>query len=184
MPIRMKRRRVKKRKRPGEISQVKFAGFIAIMVLAVFLGYLTAKFVIGPLLGYNADESPIKITGQDDKKNENGDGKDKSEAAASDKSGDSGKTGSSDKTDATDKSGGAAEAAEEGYALQFGVFSTKGAADEMAAELGEKGIEAKVVKDDDMYKVISPVIKTKDEAIGRLGDIKDKEVEDVFIASF
>ena len=65
MPVKMRRRRVKKRKRPGEISKVKFIVFIAIMILAVFLGYLTARFVIGPLLGYDADESPIKITGQE-----------------------------------------------------------------------------------------------------------------------
>ena len=63
MPVRTRRRRVRKRKRPGENSRVKFAAFIAIMVLAVFLGYLTARFVIGPLLGYDADESPITLTG-------------------------------------------------------------------------------------------------------------------------
>ena len=62
MPVKMRRRRVKKRRRPGDISRMKFVWIIAIMILAVFLGYLTAKFVIGPLLGYNADESPmIKI---------------------------------------------------------------------------------------------------------------------------
>jgi len=54
----------------------------------------------------------------------------------------------------------------------------------MANDLTEKGIEAKVIEDEDMYKVISPVIKTKDEAIDQLNDAKDKEVEDVFIASF
>lgn len=141
---------------------MKFAVFIAIMVLAVFLGYLTAKFVIGPLLGYNADESPIKIAGED-KKASSGDGSDSS---------------------SDDGSSGDTEKAEEGYALQFGVFSTKEAASQMANDLTEKGIEAKVIEDEDMYKVISPVIKTKDEAIDQLNDAKDKEVEDVFIASF
>lgn len=162
MPVKVRRRRVKKRKRPGEFSRVKFAVFIAIMVLAVFLGYLTAKFVIGPLLGYNADESPIKIAGED-KKASSGDGSDSS---------------------SDDGSSGDTEKAEEGYALQFGVFSTKEAASQMANDLTEKGIEAKVIEDEDMYKVISPVIKTKDEAIDQLNDAKDKEVEDVFIASF
>ena len=162
MPVKMRRRRVKKRKLPGEFSRVKFAVFIAIMVLAVFLGYLTAKFVIGPLLGYNADESPIKIAGED-KKASSGDGSDSS---------------------SDDGSSGDTEKAEVGYALQFGVFSTKEAASQMANDLTEKGIEAKVIEDEDMYKVISPVIKTKDEAINQLNDAKDKEVEDVFIASF
>ena len=45
-------------------------------------------------------------------------------------------------------------------------------------------VDTKVIEDDNMYKVISPVIKTKDEAINKLNDIKDKDVEDVFIASF
>ena len=54
----------------------------------------------------------------------------------------------------------------------------------MSTSLSEKGIDTKVIEDDNMYKVISPVIKTKDEAINKLNDIKDKDVEDVFIASF
>lgn len=171
MPVRMKRRRVKKRKRPGENSGMKFTVFIAIMILAVFLGYLTARFVIGPLLGYNADESPIKIAGQDgqDVKNSEKDNKEVSGEKSSEE---------------PEKSSEKTEKPEEGYALQFGVFSTKDAANELAVSLSEKGIEAKVVEDEEMYKVISPVIKTKEEAINKLDGIKDKEVEDVFIASF
>lgn len=163
MPVKMRRRRVKKRKRPGEISKVKFIVFIAIMILAVFLGYLTARFVIGPLLGYDADESPIKITGQ--------------EGSSDDE--ESKETGSESDFDENQT-----EEAEEGYALQFGVFSTKEAAQQLADSLAAKGIEAKVIEDGEMFKVISPVLKTKDEAIQKLDDIKDKEVEDVFIASF
>ena len=162
MPVKMRRRRVKKRKRPGEISKVKFIVFIAIMILAVFLGYLTARFVIGPLLGYDANESPIKITGQ--------------EGSSDDE--ESKETGSESDSDENQT-----EEAEEGYALQFGVFS-KEAAQQLADSLAAKGIEAKVIEDGEMFKVISPVLKTKDEAIQKLDDIKDKEVEDVFIASF
>ena len=169
MPVKMRRRRVKKRRRPGDISRMKFVWIIAIMILAVFLGYLTAKFVIGPLLGYNADESPIKIAGNETSQSE--DDKDKSDKEDKDNK--------EDKTVSNDKS-----QAEEGYALQFGVFSSKEAANEMSTSLSEKGIDTKVIEDDNMYKVISPVIKTKDEAINKLNDIKDKDVEDVFIASF
>ena len=42
------RRRVKKRKRPNENSKMKFTVFLVIMIVAVALGYLTARFVIGP----------------------------------------------------------------------------------------------------------------------------------------
>lgn len=185
MPVRMRRRRVRKRKRPGENSGMKFTVFIVIMMLAVFLGYLTARFVIGPLLGYSADESPIKIAGQDEKNGSGGsekNGEKNSGGDKSEKAADSEKQTSAESS--SEKSSGKAEKAGEGYALQFGVFSTKEAAAKMANELSEKGIEAEVVEDENMYKVLSPVIKTKDEAIDRLGSIKDKEVEDVFIASF
>lgn len=161
MTVRTRRRRVRKRKRPGENSRVKFAAFIVIMVLAVFLGYLTARFVIGPLLGYDADESPITLTG-DAKSGE------QEEAEA----------GSAAEAEAE------AEAPEGGYALQFGVFSTKEAAEKLAGELVAKGIEADVIEDEEMFKVISPLIETKDEALSQLDGIRDKEVEDVFIASF
>ena len=160
MPVRTRRRRVKKRKRPGENSRVKFAAFIAIMVLAVFLGYLTARFVIGPLLGYDADESPITLTGGA-------------------KSGEQEEAEAGSAAEAEE-----AEAPEGGYALQFGVFSTKEAAEKLAGELVAKGIEADVIDDEEMFKVISPLIETKDEALSQLDGIKDKEVEDVFIASF
>lgn len=161
MPVKMRRRRVRKRKRAGENSRVKFAAFIAIMVLAVFLGYLTARFVIGPLLGYDADESPITLTG----------------GAESDEQEET-ETGSTAGAEAE------AEAPEGGYALQFGVFSTKEAAEKLAGELVAKGIEADVIEDEEMFKVISPLIETKDEALSQLDGIRDKEVEDVFIASF
>ena len=130
------------------------------MVLAVFLGYLTARFVIGPLLGYDADESPITLTG-------------------------GAKSGEQEETEAgSTAETEEAEAPEGGYALQFGVFSTKEAAEKLAGELVAKGIEADVIEDEEMFKVISPLIETKDEALSQLDGIKDKEVEDVFIASF
>ena len=73
---------------------------------------------------------------------------------------------------------------EEGYALQFGVFSSEASAGELADQLKAKGIDTEIVEDDGKYKVISPVLKTKDEALEQLDQIKDKSVEDVFIASF
>ena len=39
------------------------------MIMAVVLGYLTARFVIGPILGYNADESPITAGNEKTEKN-------------------------------------------------------------------------------------------------------------------
>lgn len=145
MNKRFVKRKVRKRRGNDKKSKMKFVAVLAIMIMAVFLGYLTARFVIGPILGYNADESPIT-------------------AGAEESSGQ--------------------EDIEEGYALQFGVYSTKTAANNMVSKLREKGIETKIIEKDGLFKVISPVIKTKDEALDKLEDIKDKEVEDVFITSF
>lgn len=172
----MNRRRVKKRKRPNENSKMKFTMVLGIMVIAVILGYLTARFVIGPLLGYDADESPIKIANNEESGEETKDSGDKdteNEQAATD-------SNSSESSGETEIS----SAPEGGYALQFGVFTSKEAAGKLKEDLKAKGIDAKIIEEDNNYKVISTVVKTKDEAIDELNGIKDKEVEDVFIASF
>lgn len=168
------RRRVKKRKRPRENSKVKFTAVLAIMVIAVALGYLTARFVIGPLLGYNADESPVKIANESGEDTSSGSDKDGAAQEGSDESKQEEQPGDTQVSTAPD----------DGYALQFGVFSSKEAAENLKTSLAEKGIETKIIETDNVYKVISPVINTKDEAIDKLNDIKDKDVEDVFIASF
>ena len=152
------RRRIKKRKSRGEKNGVRLGVRAIAVALAILLGYLTARFVIGPIIGYNADESPIKVTEQE----KESDGKD-----ADDK-----------KTQKT------AAAPEKGYALQFGAFSTREAAEELSKALKEKGIDTEIVEADSVFKVITPVIEEKDDALKALEDAKDKEVTDVFIASF
>ncbi|MCI8610075.1 MAG: SPOR domain-containing protein [Firmicutes bacterium] len=159
------------------------------MILAVFLGYLTARFVVGPIIGYDADESPTKIVGQTDK--EQDDTKDKKE-----KKEDEGKTEkdkdkdakddskdkAADKTDDEDQTVSAVPA--EGYALQFGAFSTKEAAESLAEALKGQGIKTEIIKSEDIFKVISPVVDTKKEAIETLETLADKDVTDVFVTSF
>ncbi|MBQ4650590.1 MAG: SPOR domain-containing protein [Firmicutes bacterium] len=154
------RRKVRKRKAKSENSGVKLSAIAVIMLVAVFLGFLTARFVIGPVIGYNADESEIKLAEED--KNAQTD-EDVSEIK-----------------ETTDVSA----APSEGYALQFGAFSTKEAAQSLADILNSKGIKTEIVEIDSVFKVISPVIDNKDDAVSALNDIKDKDVTDVFIASF
>ena len=163
------RRRVRKRRRPGENSKMKFVVICGIMVIAVLLGYLTARFVIGPLLGYDADESPISIAGSQD------------EAGGQDESSEEGGEGDEAGAEQAEQT---ASLPEDGYALQFGVFSTKDAAEELSAGLTAKGIETEIVEAEGKYKVIGPVLSTKDEALDALEDVAGKDVEDVFIASF
>lgn len=153
------RRRVRKRKSKGEKTGIRLSVLGIAIIAAILLGYLTARFVIGPIIGYNADESPIKVTEQNDKTKEKDDkdGEDAQKTAA---------------------------VPEKGYALQFGAFSSRDAAEELSKALKEKGIDTEIVETDSVFKVITPVIEEKDDAIKALDDVKDKEVTDVFIASF
>ena len=173
------RRRVKKRKAPVQNSRVKFSVFLGIMVLAVLLGYLTARFVVGPLIGYDADESPARIAGQEEKSKEkdeenNGGGEKNIESDA-----DSEGNGSDSSLEAA-----SGTIPTDGYALQFGVFSTREAAESMAKSLKEQGIETEIAVLDDMYKVISPLFDSREEALTSLEALAEKNVEDVFITSF
>ncbi|MCI5533547.1 MAG: SPOR domain-containing protein [Firmicutes bacterium] len=136
--------------------------FVGIILLAVVLGFLTARFVIGPIIGYNADESPVKLEQKDDK---------------------SKKTDAEQTEQKASLETGQNQMPEEGYALQFGAFSTKDAAEKLAEALRLKGIETKIVEIDDVFKVISPMLDDKEAALKALQESKDKDVEDVFITS-
>ena len=151
------RRKIRKRKSTSQNSRMKFGTFLGIIVLAVFLGFLTARFVVGPLIGYDAGESPAKAA-SDEKEKSTGD-KDKDEKEVS------------------------AEP-EKGYALQFGAFSTEDAAQDLADNLKRSGITAEIIQDDDIYKVIGPILSTKEKALEALASLPENSVQDVFIASF
>ena len=156
------RRKIRKRKTKSENSRMKMGMFVGIILLAVVLGFLTARFVIGPIIGYNADESPVKLEQKDDK------GK---------------KTAAEQTEQKASLETGQNQMPEEGYALQFGAFSTKDAAENLAEALRLKGIETKIVEIDDVFKVISPMLDDKEAALKALQESKDKDVEDVFITS-
>ena len=167
------RRRVKKRKTAGQNSRMKFGVFLGIMVLAVIFGYLTARFIVGPMIGYDADESPARIAGDS--------GKESDQDAKQESGQDAEKAGAEQAVDPDEEDGSVPT---EGFALQFGAFSTREAAEKLAASLNSQGISAEIVKADDVFKVISPVVDTKEKALNELDSLSEKEVEDVFVASF
>ena len=167
------RRRVKKRKTAGQNSRMKFGVFLGIMVLAVIFGYLTARFIVGPMIGYDADESPARIAGDS--------GKESDQDAKQESGQDAEKAGAEQAVDPDEEDGSVPT---EGFALQFGAFSTREAAEKLAASLNSQGISAEIVKADDVFKVISPVVDTKEKALDELESLSEKEVEDVFVASF
>ena len=151
------RRKIRKRKTKAENSGVKLSAVAVIMLMAVLLGFLTARFVIGPLIGYNAEESKIDIVKGSEENQADGDDTSSLETAAK---------------------------PEEGYALQFGAFSTREAAKTLSDLLKSKGVETEIVEIDSVFKVITPVTEDKDAVMNALNDVKEKDVTDVFITSF
>ena len=170
-----RRRKVRKRRSPSENSRMKIVIIAGMVLLAVLLGYLTARFVIGPIIGYDSEKSPVTLFGGDEDKDEKVD-------ESSEEDGD--ETESSVEKDNEKTTGGTELETKKGYALQFGAFSTKEAADELSSKLKEKGINTSVVEIDNVFKVISPIIEKKEDAIKSLESLEGKEVEDVFIATF
>ena len=173
MPGRKVRRKVRKRKAASENSGVKFSLFLGIILLAVGLGFLTARFVIGPLIGYNAGESPAQELNENreqtvQKEEQDTEKKEKDRKAA-------------EEADAERADG--KDTAKEGYALQFGAFSSKEAAQELSDALKTKGIQTNVVEMDKVFKVMSPITEEKNAALQSLEKVKDKEITDVFITA-
>ena len=62
--------------------------------------------------------------------------------------------------------------------------ATEDAAEEMSKQLGAKGVETEIVRAGDIYKVIGRISGDREEALSALEEIKNKEITDVFIASF
>lgn len=182
------RRKVRKRKSKSENSRVKMSVFLGIILLAVLLGFLTARFVIGPIIGYNADESPVQLNGAD-KAAETEKDVDKSKVSKNSEAEKAANTEAEADADTdaaeeakTEQTAKETET-EKGYALQFGAFSTKDSAQELSDALESKGIKTKIVEADNVFKVISPVLEDKEDALKALSESKEKEVEDVFITS-
>lgn len=192
----MKRRKMRRYHNMKRNSGVKFLGFVGIMVGAVICGYLTARFVVAPLLGYETEvlklDFPSKLTSLTEgllNSDKEKDGEQENEATESTESTDSENTD----TDATEteqatqaeqttESELATEAEQTGsYVLQFGVFSTKSGAEELVQSLKKKDIEAEVKKVDGSYKVLSDTFDTKAAALKELETLKDKQNIDVFI---
>lgn len=185
------RRKIRKYRSARRNSGVKFAGILVIMIAAVICGYLTARFIIAPLLGYDTEvlklDFPSRLSGfldragdtqPDDEagsQEEDSEGGEDSEGSGSDDADESG----SDADKAA--SGGSASDTDSGYALQFGLFTTEDRARELADDLKKDGIDAEIREIDGKYKVTSPLVDTKDEAVKLLKDTDTSRVKDVFI---
>lgn len=161
-----KTRRYRGGKRPrgmrgsGKNSVMKFIGIIGIIMLAVFCGYGTARFVLAPILGYDTEvlklDFPSKISTSLD-----------TLISGSD----------------TDKASESKENKETNYALQFGVFDNRDGAETLKSELEKDGVKVQIKEQDGRYKVISDLIDTKEQALSQLEDVKTASDKDVFITT-
>ena len=186
------RRKVRRRNSPDGSRKASFLAAIGIIFAAVLLGFLTARFVIGPIIGYNADISPVILKNSDDlaKSEDEQNNNSKEKNSSSDPADTAAKTEQNNEDNQTvDRENSAAKSSfpiageEKSYALQFGAFSDKEAAEKLKQELEAKGIETQIKEQDGRFKVISAVIKEKEEALKALDESKEKEITDVFIAS-
>ncbi len=158
----VKRRRLRRYRGMKQNSGVKFLGFIGIMIGAVICGYLTARFVVAPLLGYDTEvlklDFPSKVTSMMKEKEE-------------------------DSVQPSTEPKGTEEEEKEAdyYALQFGVFSAQSGAENLVTMLKKEDVTANVKMLDGQYKVLSDMFSSKEEALKALEELKDKKNIDVFI---
>ncbi len=163
----MNKRKIRRYHRQRKNSGVNLLGIVGIMVVAVVCGYMTARFVIAPLLGYDTEvlklDFPSNLLdvfhsddGQSDEKDaEDDEGKDETDAEKADTDGE--------------------------YTLQYGVFSSKSGAEELAGKLKTEDIDTEIIEADDQFKVISTQRGTKKEALALLKDTESSYAKGIFI---
>ena len=182
----MKRRKIRKYRAGRRNSGVKFLWIIGIIVVATVGGYLTARFIIGPMLGYDTEvlklDFPSNITSafKSDKEEDS-----KTDVDANSESGT--ETDSEDDTNTesnknNDKNNDK-ETDKFKYALQYGVFSEKARAEELLNQLSKLNIKGEILTESNKYKVISDKSETKEKAVEKLKNIPTQDIESVFITT-
>lgn len=159
----MKRRRIRRYQRGLKNSGMKIITFVGIMIIAIILGYLTTRFIIAPIIGYDTDVLKLDLTGKleslidvDNEQTDTNDGKDKKKDSKKDDN-------------------------FQDYVIQFGVFSGEERAEQLVEKLKNIGITTTILEKDSQYKVISKIFDNKDEAVKHLKEINEYNVTDVFI---
>lgn len=151
----MKKRKVRKYHRAKRNSGMKILSFVGIMIAAVICGYLTARFIVAPLLGYDAEvlklDFPSKMTSAAEEPEEE-EIKINTEQEKSDE-----------------------------YALQFGVFSSRSGAEQLKKELQKKDIQTEIREFDGSYKVLQGSYTKKEDALAALDKLKNRKNIDVFV---
>ena len=148
-----KRRQTKKRYKPN------YMPLLIMLCLAVGCGYVTAKYVVTPVVNYVP-----QLAAEKTKEDDSGD---KEKKSSKDK-----QTESSDDNKVVEDEVSVKQSEEvTGYALQFGCYSGKEAAEKAMSSLNIDGL--KVIEQNDMYKIVGETYGTKDEAKTALAGLAD-----------
>ena len=162
----VKKRRVRRGQSGKKNSWMKFLVFVGIIIGAVICGYVTARFVIAPLLGYDTQvlklDFPSKLTSFLEDREKNRD----QEKSKTSKGDDQNQESNDKKTE---------------YALQFGSFSSRDGAKVLQDQLEGEGIETEIEEVDGSYKVMQSGFDTKSAALDALASLKDQKDVDVFV---
>lgn len=132
-----------------------FIPVILILCLSVGCGYATAKYVVDPVVNY----VPQIAAGSDvsDQSTQKQDG-----SAASDKAGSGKESKSKASSGVVEDEADVKETEVAGYAVQYGCYSGKAAAETAMSSLGISGLQ--VVEQNKMYKIIGEMFESKDKA--------------------
>ena len=138
-----------RRKRLRNTKKLNFAPIVVILCMSVGCGYVTAKYIVDPVVNY----VPQIMADKDQKKE-----------SISEESEDKA-TLIEDEVDVED--------AEEisGYALQFGSYSDKASAEKVMDSIDVNGLQ--IIEQDNLYKIIGVIYKSKAEAKTALEDLPE-----------
>ncbi len=142
MKRRMRRKRHNAHRRDTGMTG-KALSVMVIICFSVLAGYITANYMIGPMLGLESE--PVFSDFLNEKKED-------TESEPEDKKG---TKVVQDTLPVQNQSG---------FALQYGSFSVREGAKQYADELAADGIDTSIIEKDGSYKVIGKVFKTKEEA--------------------
>ena len=145
--MRGRRRARSRRGRFGRKEKLNFTPVIVILCLSVACGYATAKYVVDPVVNY----VPQLMAEKEQESTEPENKKEEQPLKESEKS-------KIVEDDVDIKETGKIK----GYALQFGCYSTESAAEAVMPTLGVENLQ--IIDQNDMYKIIGEIYKSKEEA--------------------
>ncbi|MCI8631218.1 MAG: SPOR domain-containing protein [Firmicutes bacterium] len=181
---------------------------VAVIIgLAVALGFLTTKCVIYPLIlgqeasfdvvldkiGFigdktNAEDSIEDSNNADNQENQtNNVNNDNNVSAPSITQGNNVAIPTTNAGINEQEANPAQQTLQSGYVIQFGSFSSEGAADQLVNELKNSGIDASIAQKDGLYKVVGQIFADKESALNNkvnIDALTGAKYSDAFVTSF